>query len=409
MSLSGIRGGCCVVGFAPPVPAPNLALTPSVCRLTARTRGSAGDPGISRIGNERYYVLDATDREIRSLVSQAKAITDKPTKEGRGMTPAEQADFSAKMAEIDRLKARKAGRQVRSSLDAGTDAYRGMARSLLEDGKAEGSLSDLLGKAGATVTVPNARTTTVEPGYVNLLPYDPRNNLASVLPRENAGTALAVQTFKMSARSITGSVERVIDATSSKADMSLTVSPVTVPLKMFSVIVSGLKTAVMQSEDSLYALLEAEMRAAIEQAIDAHCVNALYNAALDHGGTGSSIEAKVRTGIADAMDNGVRPNVVLLSPSDASDVALRLNTAIVEQFPFGLTVVESKAAVTSAPVLLDTSRIGALYVGQYQALVDPYSGASTNEIRIRLETNGAFVVRNHRGGLIASAGSGFTT
>jgi hypothetical protein len=54
---------------------------------------------------------------------------------------------------------------------------------------------------------------------------------------------------------------------------------------------------------------------------------------------------------------------------------------------FGLRIVESVAAVGADPLLVDTSRIGMLYLGTLRVDADPYTGFKANLTDLRVETN----------------------
>jgi hypothetical protein len=80
-----------------------------------------------------------------------------------------------------------------------------------------------------------------------------------------------------------------------------------------------------------------------------------------------------------------------------------LHTAIdsIVRFPFGLRVVVSPDVEDRAPMLLDTSIVGRLYLGGLQAASDPYTGFSRNTTQLRSEFLTLCVIRNADGVFIA--------
>lgn len=57
-------------------------------------------------------------------------------------------------------------------------------------------------------------------------------------------------------------------------------------------------------------------------------------------------------------------------------------------------MVESVATIGDDPLLVDTSRIGMLYLGALKVDLDPHSGFRSNLTDIRAETSGLMIVRD---------------
>src|SRR6478735_1538002 len=112
--------------------------------------------------------------QMRAEIGRAKALTERGTSEGRGLTEAEGVAFQAHMAKVDELKvelnkakaaeAEAAG--IRSMVGAG-NAWGDLAKSVIESGRGECRVK------GLTETSMDAASTRIEPGITEL-PIDTR-------------------------------------------------------------------------------------------------------------------------------------------------------------------------------------------------------------------------------------------
>ena len=122
--------------------------------------------------------------------------------------------------------------------------------------------------------------------------------------------------------------------------------------------------------------------------------------------------AILRNGITAMAADGFTPNLAVLNATDAATLDLTQDTAGSYLFAlrdtgeasplWGLRlVVRTSTAGTEPPLLVDTSRVGVLYMGTMRIDLDPYAGVSgdnfeTNRTDIRAEVNVLMHVRNAR-------------
>jgi hypothetical protein len=126
------------------------------------------------------------------------------------------------------------------------------------------------------------------------------------------------------------------------------------------------------------------------------------------GGSGTSVQELVRSGINEMALNGFKPDVVAISPSDAAAIDELTALNQIPAWPYGLRVVVSPDVDThfaGAPVLIDTRQAGVLYQGSLALQADPYSGFKQNTTDLRAQFLTLMVVRRPDAILIASGGS----
>jgi hypothetical protein len=78
------------------------------------------------------------------------------------------------------------------------------------------------------------------------------------LQSSGVGPESAVHDFKQTARTLTGSPQRALDATSDKASVDVTLASVTEELSQFAVVLPDIPNGVLESVASLRAFLESE-------------------------------------------------------------------------------------------------------------------------------------------------------
>ncbi|ACZ39687.1 DUF4200 domain-containing protein [Sphaerobacter thermophilus] len=285
---------------------------------------------------------------------------------------------------------------------------------------------DLRSNPGVTVLLrealppsfPDPATYSPRPaGDIVPMPADSRY-LWSVFPSADIGMDTSVQDFRQTAREVTGTVERDLDATTDKATLSVGIEHVVAEVRQFAVVLKDVPTAVLESLPTAQRFFETEARRALNQAIDQHCYNAIINANPPSGDTGADLIQQVRHGVAAMRSNGANPTVLALNPADA--VALDLaqqpsgdgdgdyifpTRATGSASPlWGLTVFESP--IVTDPLLIDPQMIGQLYLGSLAVLADPYSKLAQNLVDIRFELRALLHVRSAFGAyVIAGAGA----
>lgn len=175
-----------------------------------------------------------------------------------------------------------------------------------------------------------------------------------------------------------------------------------VPLSKYA----GLATFMIEdhvSTEALVTALSATMSADIVLAFDADCVTQL---AADAGATASGADWAGATlaGIAAVASNGGRPSLLVLSAADYAEavgspgVGFALNPESAKVSLFGLQIVISPSAPAGTAFVLDpASCLAAESTSSPIAIADPYSGLSTNSIRLAVEAFLGFVVASPGG------------
>ena len=252
------------------------------------------------------------------------------------------ADLNAKSAALDiALRAYKADQarnpyvesELQRAIKSGalgnlTDINRG----------AKGLAGAILGagwnrKGNPSVNVPGAVAlkANVFPASTALSPIAPGNIaplgrdqrwLWPLLPFEDAGTNTAVSDFVQTARSLTGTVERAIDATTTKANVDSTITASVEAIKQFAVTMNSIPNAVLDSVPQMSVLLNGEGQFQVSNAIDAHVLAQIVAATPAFGNTGTTTIDKVRNAIASMRALGANPNVLVLNPTDAAALDL---------------------------------------------------------------------------------------
>ena len=112
-------------------------------------------------------------------------------------------------------------------------------------------------------------------------------------------------------RTVTGTVERALDATSDKATVDVTLEYVTGAVKQYAVLVENVPNAIMASIPQFTAWANSELDYQVRLALDAAIVDAIF-AANPVGQTGSDYVTQVRQAVAvmrSAGGNPQRPRV----------------------------------------------------------------------------------------------------
>ena len=104
------------------------------------------------------------------------------------------------------------------------------------------------------------------------------------LVTQDAGDVGSIQDFRQTARKLTGTVQRTLDATSTKASVEVTLAILNEALAQFAVTINDIPNALFESVGNLPAFLDQEARLQVEKALDAHVI-AQVVAALPPSGT----------------------------------------------------------------------------------------------------------------------------
>lgn len=215
----------------------------------------------------------------------------------------------------------------------------------------------------------------------------------------------AVRDFRQTGRTVTGTVERALDATSEKARLALNVEHVDESLRQLAIVIEDIPNVVMESLDTAAEFFRTEATYQLNRALDAHVYTQVVAANPPQGATGADLVEQVRRGIAAMRAAGARPTILVVNPDDAAALDLLKQPGTADYlFPtrqtgaasplWGLAVVERAEPADAPPVLIDPERLGRLHLGDIQFLADPYTGLTTNTTNLRFEVNALFVVRD---------------
>ena len=358
--------------------------------------------------------INSLNVEIRSAIEEAKGITEAATKANRGLTAAEDKKVKGLLEKAGRLKTERDAAdaaltkadEIRRSVGGGS-GFKSLAAQVIANGRGEIRLKSV------TETDADLLSTRIE-GGIRRLPADERY-LYPVLPSQDPGAALHVQDFRVTARGVTGTIERDPLATTDKAEADVTIEGFTADMKQLAVMVAGVPNALLASEAQLSSVLESEMNLKLRGALDAHVLSQIDAASVDHLSSvsydptinGFNAQGAIREGLSHMALSGFKPDVVAISPSAAEDIDLTKVTDEVSAFPFGLRVVVSPDIDThfaGAPVLIDTSNAGVLYQGSLALQSDPYSGFAQNTVDLRAEFLALCVIRRPDAILVCDGG-----
>jgi hypothetical protein len=180
-------------------------------------------------------------------------------------------------------------------------------------------------------------------------------------------------------------------------------------MSQVGIILDGVPVAVVEALPSFRQFADTELRFQLAKALDAHLYTKV-NTGASFGNTGTGLIAQLRNAVAALQAAGYNPDLAIVNPADA--VALDLTTTGADaQYVFALrdtgdssplwglrVVVRAGTTGTEPPLVVDTRRIGALYLGTLAVDLDPYAGVGganfkKNLVDIRAEQNALMHVR----------------
>jgi hypothetical protein len=223
-------------------------------------------------------------------------------------------------------------------------------------------------------------------------------------------TAAIVVNLEQRGRQVTGEVERDPLATTEKANLSLGVELVEDRVSQFAAFVDEIPVKLLNIEDALAAFLRSEMRWQIDLAVDQHAIEKILDSVPPSGSTGSDLIAQVRNARAEMVDAGANPTALAVNPTTASSLDLTQHGDGEYLFVtreagsasplWGARIVEVPGLAD--PILIDPPMLGVFYDAMGTVLIDPYTGASTNVVRIRSEIEALMHVRNPNGAFVVA-------
>lgn len=271
--------------------------------------------------------------------------------------------------------------------------------------KPSASVSAFTAFGSKAVVLPSAGDWSPRTGGIVGLGRDSRFLWPS-LNREDAGSDTSVSDFRQTTRTVTGTVQRALDAVTEKATLNTAIVLANEPMAQHAVIIPSIPNALFDSVPQLSAFLGGEGQFVVEQSIDEHVMSQIVAAAPLFGITGSSVIEQVRNGIAAMRATGANPTIVVLNPTDAAALDLSVDaggfvfptTSTGTASPlWGLRVVEHAGVGNEPPYLIDPQALGVLYLGQLSFASNMYSEFSKNLTSLRIETSALFHVRSANG------------
>ncbi len=346
---------------------------------------------------------------VQKYLDEARAVIGRAEREGRSLTPDERNRAEKALERVQGIKDQQALLDQIEIMNGASSSGSDFAQSVISAG------FDL--KTRPSVTIPLTSALTKAPTLPSVGDWNRRGPdlvamggderfLNSVLLRESVDGETAVQDFKQTARTVTGSVQRALDATTDKASLDVTLTLVTETLVQQAIIIPDVPNAVLESIAPLRNFLSAEGTFQINKALDAHAMSQIVAATPPFGQSGADLIAKLRNGIASMRAEGANPTVAVVNPTDAATLDLAADAGgyvfatrdVGSSSPlWGLRVVERIGAGTEAPYLIDPQMLGRFYMGTLRFEADPYSGFKKNLTTLRLEVKALYHVRNAKG------------
>lgn len=354
--------------------------------------------------------MTATREKMDQLLDRGRAIVAEAQAESRKLTRSQRAEVNSIIAETDAMKD---SLELQNQLD---DMRRGPVVAKEQGGFAQVVLDagfglksrpsvELSSSAVFNSTLPSPDTWAPMQPTIAPLGRD-RRFLYSNLPSQNVEGASAVADFRQTARSLTGTPVRDLDATTDKASLDITLASVVEKLKQVAVTINSIPNALFESVDSMRAFLNTEGRHQVEKALDAHVMAQIVAASPPFGTSGTGLVAKIRNGVATMRATGASPSLVVLNPTDAATLDLESDAGGYvfatrdsgSSSPlWGLQVIERIGAGTEAPYLVDPQMLGQLYLGNVRFEADPFSEFRKNLTTLRIEVKSLYHVRQPEG------------
>lgn len=360
------------------------------------------------------------------LIKNAREIVDSVKDKNRDFTDDENKRFHELHDEANRLKFEIMQSEVEGDASQLNNPFQGHRGSLVgQDLPVNGShpggfgrLSDAIRNSGwdsrqnTSVEIPIIQNTFPADGDLRpqrlggILPFGRDERFlwtalpSTVLPMNQT----SIQDFRQDSRTLTGTVQRDLSATTSKAVLDPGVEYVEETLKQFAVVIENLPQVLFDSLDSAQPFFDGEAAFQLNKALDQHVITSIVTQGGITGAALSDIITDVRDAIDTMMDDGRTPDLLAVTPNqrNALDTAVQPGTSgdyifIPSEQPdnlWRLRLVTVSDPLMEGPVLIDTSSIGRLYFGhRMRFLLDPFHGMKENIVRLRYEFSALMHVR----------------
>ncbi len=230
-----------------------------------------------------------------------------------------------------------------------------------------------------------------------------RRWLWSSLPVQPVGPeTTSVDDWSQAARSLAGDVERALAATTEKAVLTVDLAFANTALKTLAVLITDVPTQLLASMTAARSWLNSEGLYQLQTALDGHVQAQITAATPTTEAFATDVLTSLRNGVGSMRANGYNPNLLAVDTTDAATLDLlsdNTNNYILSSpgariGPHMVWDVQTVEVTGSAvPTLIDTTRVGQLYVGGMDVLFDPYSKLSTNLVQVRFEMSCLFWIR----------------
>jgi hypothetical protein len=365
--------------------------------------------------------IASLESSMRRTLQSAREITDLVKSEKRAMTEDEAQDVQDMLDNVERMKAERqslteADREAKSirSKTGRSIGWKSVATPFTKGARSwDGRLEAILGK-GADVSDLEDRAIAREEGIRPLL--EDTRRFHSLLPSSDPGTALHIESTKITARGLAAgstylpesgsdSVERDPMSTSAKAEADVAVAVEQVDLKQYALMSGYLPNAAFRSVEQLSPVMGAALGRELDIALDEAARAALEGAGASGPSAGSTVIEKLRYAKADLIANGVAgPFLAVISDVDAATIDLTPAVDMPSQFPFGLTITALPGIAAGEGFVLSREAMHE-YKGSARLDSDPFSKFDTNETQLRLEFEALVEVRESSAIIDLSAGS----
>lgn len=217
------------------------------------------------------------------------------------------------------------------------------------------------------------------------------------------GGVTSVQVLTQTARTLpaAASVVRAIDAVTAKPETASTVTAASVAVKQVASIVSGVPN-VMLEQPAIESVIGGDLRLTLNEGLDKLVLDATAASGFQAPGT-DQLLVSIRKAMTTIMAAGYNPDTLLLTPANAEalDVLVTGLTGGTNDYVFGpgrfapgqLFGLNTRISKTvAAPVVVDASAFGKLYVSPISLASFEENAGSTNSTLIRMEGHAVFGV-----------------
>lgn len=235
-----------------------------------------------------------------------------------------------------------------------------------------------------------------------------RRYLHPFLPSEDLGDSLAIQDFKQTVETVTGTIERDPAATGTKATYDGTVTSVTDAVKQVALVAPDIPAAVVNALPAFGSWLDTELSQQIGRAVDAHVVGQIVTATPGVTNVGTDpLPDAVRKAVTAMRNAGANPSILVANPAQsealdllrtADGIYIRGMTSTNSGPLWDLQVVETPSVATlgasAGPLVIDPALLGVLFRGPTEFKADPFTNMRSNLVDFLLELNLLMHVRN---------------